>query len=122
MTNQKNESDANVGARGDLRQILVDALQEAWDDHCADTGCYPDFLEIERGGKANANFKHGNFADYVAAKLNNEDTPWPLPDVVRKLADAADILLNQYDYDGHGYEQIEECVKQARLYAARGAA
>ena len=32
--------------------------------------------------------------------------PWPLKDVLNKLVEAADILLNDRSYDGHGYEQI----------------
>lgn len=43
--------------------------------------------------------------------LNNA---WPLKDVLQKLVDAAEILLHKKSYDGHGYEEIEMCVKQAR--------
>lgn len=43
--------------------------------------------------------------------------PWPLPDVLVKLADAAEILLKKHDYDGHNYEEIEQCVGRARFMA-----
>lgn len=33
-------------------------------------------------------------------------SPWPAKDVVRKLIEAAKILLDDKDYDGHGYEEI----------------
>ena len=47
------------------------------------------------------------------------DTPWPPDDVVRKLADAADLLLYHFGYDGHGHEEIAECGKRAREHLAR---
>jgi hypothetical protein len=34
------------------------------------------------------------------------DSAWPARDVVQKLVDAADVLLNDKSYDGHGYEEI----------------
>lgn len=45
-----------------------------------------------------------------------EDTehPWPSRDVLGKLVEAAETLMNQYSYDGHGYEQITEAVKRAK--------
>lgn len=45
--------------------------------------------------------------------LRLED-PWCTKDVLRKLAEAADILLNEKDYDGHGWESIEHAGKAAR--------
>ena len=36
----------------------------------------------------------------------NTGRPWPLEDVINKLIEAANILLNDKSYDGHGYEQI----------------
>jgi len=56
------------------------------------------------------------------SKILGEGTPWPARDVMTKLADAAEILLQRHDYDGHGYEQIESCVKQARILAAHSSA
>lgn len=56
------------------------------------------------------------------SKILGDDTPLPARDVMTKLADAAEILLQRHDYDAHGYEQIEACVKQARVLAARSAA
>jgi len=43
--------------------------------------------------------------------------PYPTHDLLVRLADAADILLKRHDYDQHGYEIIEKCVKTARLRA-----
>jgi hypothetical protein len=42
-----------------------------------------------------------------------KDNPWPLVDVLKKLSDAAKILLNRKNYDGPDYEEIEICVKRA---------
>ncbi|MCD6381737.1 MAG: hypothetical protein J7L43_02045 [Candidatus Aenigmarchaeota archaeon] len=33
--------------------------------------------------------------------------PWSLIDITKKLLDAADILLHDYDYDGDCWEQIQ---------------
>lgn len=54
-----------------IRKILVDALQGAWDDHCADTGCYPDFLELD-GDRATAMFGIGNYVDHVAQLIGDK--------------------------------------------------
>lgn len=34
------------------------------------------------------------------------DRPWTTPDVLKKLADAADHLLREHDCDCHGHEEI----------------
>lgn len=41
---------------------------------------------------------------------------WPVRDMLRKLADAADHLLLDHDCDAHGYEQVSTCVIKAREY------
>jgi hypothetical protein len=38
------------------------------------------------------------------------DNPWCLRDVLKKLIEASEILLQQKDYDGHGWEEISHCV------------
>jgi len=43
---------------------------------------------------------------FEVAIIARPDRPWPLPNVLEKLADAADILLGRLNYDGHGHEQI----------------
>lgn len=42
----------------------------------------------------------------------NEDNSWPTKDVLTKLIWATKYLLNEKSYDGHGYEQLEICVKR----------
>jgi hypothetical protein len=44
------------------------------------------------------------------------DTPWPLPEVLAKLAHAADTLFETYNYDGHGYEEIVSARDAARAF------
>ena len=44
--------------------------------------------------------------------------PWPITEVLEKLAEAAEILLKDKDYDGHGWELIQGCVPRARIMAA----
>lgn len=51
-------------------------------------------------------------------ELKASDRPWPLVDVLNKLADAADTLLRKHDYDGHGWEEVGRCRDEARIIAA----
>lgn len=41
---------------------------------------------------------------------------WTLNDVVNKLIEASEILLHDKNYDGMGYEEIEQCVKIAKEF------
>jgi hypothetical protein len=41
-------------------------------------------------------------------------SPWPLRDVLARLADAADHLLHDHDCSAHGHEGVLEAVTQAR--------
>lgn len=51
--------------------------------------------------------------------LTGVDTPWPLRDVLAKLATAAEILLRDRDYDAHGWEIISHALKAARMMLGR---
>ena len=53
-----------------------------------------------------------NIRDDEIVPMN--DQPWPLDEVVLKLCEAADILLHDKDYDGHGWELIQEAEKVGR--------
>lgn len=44
-------------------------------------------------------------------------TPWPVQDVLRRLADAADHLLRAHGCDVHGYEGITIAAQEARKLA-----
>jgi hypothetical protein len=55
--------------------------------------------------------------DAVLVEGPESDGPWPLRDVLVKLADAADHLLNNHDCDGHGYEEIGYARDAARSLA-----
>lgn len=44
------------------------------------------------------------------------DSAWPLRDIVAKLVDAANILLIDKDYDGHGWELISGAKKRAEQW------
>lgn len=46
-------------------------------------------------------------------KILRIDQPWPLTDILAKLVGATEILLRQYNYDGHGYEELMACVEGA---------
>jgi hypothetical protein len=42
------------------------------------------------------------------------DQPWSTADLIRKLVEAAEILLHEKSYDGHGWEEIAGCVGYAK--------
>ena len=42
------------------------------------------------------------------------DQHWPTIDVLKKLTEAAEILLHENDYDGHGWEIISHCVDRSK--------
>lgn len=50
--------------------------------------------------------------------LQGRDSPWPLSDVLTRLADAADHLLRDHDCDAHGWEGVTVARDKAREYAA----
>ena len=61
---------------------------------------------------------HEKLMEAVKA-LVGSNTPWPLRDVLKTLADAAEHLLKDHDCDAHGYENVDEAVKLARQYTEK---
>ncbi len=53
------------------RGMVVDALQQAWNDFCSDTGCIPDCFQVHgpRTTQVYADFNVGNFASFVCDGL-----------------------------------------------------
>jgi hypothetical protein len=51
---------------------------------------------------------------HVRAMLAAVESPWSLPDVLSKLADAADHLLTDHACDSHGYEGVVQARDAAR--------
>lgn len=49
-------------------------------------------------------------AENIVGLLN----AWPLNDVLKKLVEAAEILLHKNSYDGHSYEEINHCVERGK--------
>jgi len=45
--------------------------------------------------------------------------PWPLRDVLKRLAEAATHLLREHDCDAHGYEEVGGARDQALLIVER---
>ena len=46
------------------------------------------------------------------------DRTWPLLDVLAKLADGVEHLLDAHDCDGHGWEEYSRAAKEAREIVA----
>lgn len=40
--------------------------------------------------------------------------PWPIPDILNRLAGAAEHLLSVHSCDAHGYEGVDAAIKAAR--------
>lgn len=53
----------------------------------------------------------------VDDRIGGKNTPWPLSDVLRVLADAAEHLLQVHDCDHDGYEAIDQAMRVARKIA-----
>lgn len=45
--------------------------------------------------------------------------PWSLESVIEKLAEASNILLHRYNYDGIHWEEISHCVEKSKEYVNR---
>lgn len=52
------------------------------------------------------------------ARAAGPSTPWPVEEVLRTLADAAEHLLGHYNYDGDGHEVIQAAIEGARTLTA----
>lgn len=48
--------------------------------------------------------------------FTGNDQPWSLREVLKKLVHAADILLDDHQYDGHGWESIHHARAAGRRY------
>lgn len=46
----------------------------------------------------------------------SDNSPWPMAEVLAKLCEAADILLDDKNYDGHGHELIDAARREARMF------
>ncbi len=65
------------GARPEAA-TLAEAMQAAWDDFVADTGCFPDCFEWHGGrGVLAAHFDRGNFAASIASRLTPQSKLGP---------------------------------------------
>jgi len=61
-----------------------------------------------------AGFKQASEMSEFKDVLRLNET-WSLLSVLKKLADASDILLHQKDYDGNGWEQHEYALREANV-------
>lgn len=48
------------------------------------------------------------------------DSPWPPVDVVRKLVEATEHLLQDHSCDTHGYEEMNCAVEEAKKWLSGG--
>ncbi len=46
----------------------------------------------------------------LSARDEGADQPWPTSSILRELSRAAEILLNEHSYDGHGHENIRHAL------------
>lgn len=106
-------------------ELLAKAMQMNI-DHCVKNGVVPKpFFELPEStqklllGRARREMKTARSAPTGSASLPPMmDEPWPLRDILAKLVEAADILLDEKDYDGHGWEQIAGCRDRAKAILA----
>lgn len=76
-------------------------------------------INLNRGGKFNGYIDEQYYLDISITPLGTPQSeidlldlhnPWSLKDSLQKLVEAANILLHQKNYDGHGWEEISHCV------------
>jgi hypothetical protein len=46
--------------------------------------------------------------------MSGMDTPWPINEILQKLIEATDHLLNDHNCDHHGYEQYQQAANAGR--------
>lgn len=51
---------------------------------------------------------------YREQELPFMDGAYPLPEVLKYLIEAADILLHKHDYDGHNWEVLQHAMERGR--------
>jgi len=84
---------------------------------------FPDHIPV-----GHYNSYHSGYADAlrverqrmqkVLAELFGMSTAWPVTDVLDKLADATQHLMNDHNCDHHGWELANGGIERARAYAA----
>lgn len=55
-----------------------------------------------------------NYNNLTVNEIVDVYNSWPLPDVLAKLVEATDHLLNVRNYDLTGWEEVSHCVKRGR--------
>lgn len=56
-------------------------------------------------------------ARYMSVEIGSANSEWPAKGIVRKLIEAADLLLDHCDYDGDGWEEIHLARSLAHSWA-----
>jgi len=120
MKNRKWDRIVNRGGKPRCHwcQSLFQCRADATADHVVPVskgGSNGDDNIVLACGKCNTKRKNNVTAEEIASVHQHrcDADAWPPRDVVAKLVDAATILLDDHDYDGHGYEEIAECRKRA---------
>ncbi len=102
-----------------LKEICKGCVHASWHDCCGN------FCHCKNHHENDVNDYDGSCGYKVLGKqqaiilpnihdiLGSYNT-WPLVDILKKLTDAADILLHKKDYDGGDWEEIETCYKRGK--------
>jgi hypothetical protein len=80
--------------------------EHGWTALFKDEGSYIDFLKWQKVQAVEAM--------PISTQALGIDTAWPLVDVLDKLIEGTEILLNKKNYDGHGWEEISLAVKKGK--------
>ena len=103
-------------AREDLRSDVVDSI---YADDCQTR------TQLDKGLEALDRLAHSHYAAEATieaqrallGRLTGADQPWPLADVLRRLADAVEHMQQVHGCDRHGYEEDYACIDAGRRYA-----
>ena len=69
-----------------------------------------DWADVEGG------YCEGCESELSDSPVCSNASPWPPKDVIEKLVEASEILLNHYSYDSHGHELISHARDAAKIW------
>ncbi len=91
---EKTKAQEALETHGEIFEaVFLECLQSAWDQHCSDTGCFPDDMTLV---KKTLEFKAGRFSIHAAAIMFN--TPY-IKDIYRAALQQAEKVDNQHLID-----------------------
>ena len=121
MSDERNESDAPTGSACELcaGTCMVEIIPhgggaaDSISDEC------PRCLRKRRVFCRKCQTPNAPLSRSSDEAAGSDCSAWPARDIVAKLVESADILLDAHDYDGHGWELVHEARAHAREWLSQ---